>query len=320
MNNENIVTNKSNIKGIFLVITSTFLWAINGNIGSYLFKYKGITPDHLTMFRLVFAGIILLVYEYFTNKRQIFSIFKVKSDLVRLLFFAFLGLLLMQYSYFYAVKHSNAGTATILQSLAPFIIVIITSIFKKRLPSRNIVFSLIFALIGVFLLITHGKFDQLAITTFALIFGLLSAIGCVYYNLSAVKLQRYYDTILIIGWAMFIAGIGFAITFRPLEVPIIFSGSTILGIIYVVMFGTLFPFLFYLTGSKIIGPQRASILSLVEPVASTVISVLFMGEVFIGVDYIGIALVIFALFLLTRPEDHKEKHKEENQIIDSNGN
>lgn len=318
MDNKNIGTNKSNIKGISLVIASTFLWGINGNIGSYLFKYKGVTPDHLTMFRLVFAGFILLVYEYSTNKRQIFSIFKVKSDLVRLLFFAFLGLLLMQYSYFHAVKYSNAATATILQSLAPFIIVIITSIFKRNLPSRNIIFALIFALLGVFLLITHGKIDQLAITTFALFFGLLSAIGCVNYNLSAIHLQKYYNTILIIGWAMLIAGVGFGITFRPLRTPIVFASTTILGVSYVVLFGTLFPFLFYLMGSKMIGPQRASILSLVEPVASTVIAVLFMGEVFISIDYVGIGLVLFALLLLTKPENDKEKQKEEGQIIEDN--
>lgn len=293
---------RDNVKGIVLVIISTILWALNGNVGSYLFKYKGITPEHLTMFRLIFAGLILLIYEYYTNKDEVFTIFREKSNSIRLVYFALCGLLAMQYGYFAAVKYSNAATATILQSMAPFIIVMITSIIQKKIPPKNIIFALIFALIGAFLLITHGKLDQLAITKLALIFGLLAATGSVSYNLSPISLQKRFSTTLIMGWAMFISGIGFMVAFRPLSIPILMTTSTILGIFFVVTFGTLFPFLFYLMGSKIIGAQRASILSLIEPVAATIIAVLFMGESFKKVDYIGIGLVIFALFLLNKPE------------------
>ncbi|NLY45150.1 MAG: EamA family transporter [Tissierella sp.] len=298
---------RNNVKGILLVIISTILWALNGNVGSYLFKYKGVTPDHLTMFRLIFAGLILLIYEYYSNN-DLFDIFQEKSNSLRLIYFAFCGLLAMQYGYFAAVKYSNAATATILQSMAPFIIVIITSIIQKKIPSKNITFALVFALIGAFLLITHGNIDQLAITKLALIFGLLAAIGSVGYNLAPISLQKRYSTTLIMGWAMFISGVGFMVVFRPLNIPIVITVRTILGIFFVVTFGTLFPFLFYLMGSKIIGAQRASILSLIEPVAATIIAVLFMGEKFKKVDYIGIGLVVFALFLLNGPEKKLESN------------
>lgn len=281
---------KREVKGILLVVVSTILWAINGNVSSYLFKYTDVTPEHLTMFRLVFAGLILLTYEYSINKKEFLIIFKEKSDGLRLIYFAFLGLLAMQYGYFAAVKHSNAATATILQSLSPFFIVIITSINLKKFPSKNIVYALSFALIGAFLLITHGRIDQLAITKFALIFGLLAAMGSVNYNLSPISLQKIYSTRLIMGWAMLIAGTGFNVLFKPMAIPIEPTTNTVLGIIFVVFFGTLFPFLFYLIGSRIIGAQRASILSLIEPVAATIIAVVFMGESFKKVDYIGIGL------------------------------
>lgn len=38
-------------------------------------------------------------------------------------------------------------------------------------------------------------------------------------------------------------------------------------------------------GAKIIGPQRASILSLIEPVASTIIAVVFMGAELVKIDF-----------------------------------
>ncbi len=294
-------------KGILLVILSTILWAINGNMGSYLFKYKGITPEHLTMFRLVFAGLILLVYEHCTQKRQVFNIFKDKNNLNKLFFFAFFGILFMQYGYFAAIKYSNAATATTLQSLSPFIILVVTSIWMKKLPTKNIVLALLFALIGTFMLITHGKINELAITKAALFYGLLAAFGYANYNLISIPLQKKYKTSLIVGWGMFISGIGFTILFNPLSVPITMTFTTLLGIIYIVVLGTLFPLLFYLIGAKLIGIQKASILGLIEPVTSTIIAVLFLGENFIILDYTGIILVIFALYLLTSKKEVREK-------------
>ena len=55
----------------------------------------------------------------------------------------------MQYSYFAAVRFSNAATATIIQSLGPFIIVIITSIGAKNFL-QNITYALVFGLLGEF--------------------------------------------------------------------------------------------------------------------------------------------------------------------------
>lgn len=297
----------SNIKGVVLVVLSTIMWAMNGNVGSYLFKNKEITPEHLTMFRLIFAGLVLLIYQYFTNRNEMFSMFHNRPEVLRLVYFAFCGILAMQYGFFVAVKYSNAATATILQSLAPFVIVIITSITSRKLPSKTVFLALIFAFVGAFFLITHGKFNQLAITKFALLFGVIAAFGSINYNLSSRELQNKYSVILVIGWAMLISGVGFTLVFRPWKSPFLIDVSSVLGIIFVAAFGTLFPFLFYLMGAKIIGPQRASILSLIEPVASTIIAVVFMGAELVKIDFLGIGLVVFALLLLALPEVKRTK-------------
>lgn len=290
-------------KGVLLVVISTLLWAINGNIASYLFKSKSITPEHLTMFRLVFSGAILLVYEFYKNNWEVFKIFEEKHYLFRLIYFAIFGLLAMQYGYFVATKYSNAATATILQSLAPFFIVLIKSIVEKKLPKTNIIVSLFLALFGVFLFVTQGKIGQIVITKLAMVFGLIAAIGSVNYNLSSNSLQRKFNTKIIMAWAMVIAGILFTIFFRPFNSNFRLTFITTLGIIYVVLFGTLIPFLFYLIGVNLIGPEKASILCLLEPVVATLIAVIFLGEGFLVIDYIGIASVIVALFLLNRPEE-----------------
>ncbi|MEW8974283.1 MAG: DMT family transporter [Tissierellaceae bacterium] len=288
----------ANTRGMLFVIISTVLWAINGNIGVYLFRDKGVTPEHLTMFRLVFSGVILLIYQYIYIREEVFNIFHNRDELIKLVYFAFCGILVMQYGYFVAVKHSNAATATILQSLAPFIIVIITSINYRRLPSKSVLIALIIALVGTFLIVTHGRVDQIAITKSAFIFGMIAVFGCVNYNLVFGALQEKYSTILVLGWAMTISGIGFSLVFRPWRTSLSMDIGSVLGILYVTLLGTLFPFLFHLTGLKNIGAQKASILSLVEPVMSTIIAVAFMGAKLFKIDFMGIGMVVCALLLL----------------------
>lgn len=299
------MTKKSIAKGSTLIALSAILWAINGNVGSYLFRNHGLTPEILTMFRLLLPGLILLSYEFFKNKKIDIEIFKDKSSLISLLIFAFPGVLAMQYAYFAATKHSNSATATIIQYLAPFIIVVISSIKNKIMPKKEIIIPLSLGMLGMFLFITHGKINQLVINPSALFLGLLAALGLVIYTLGPIKLQEKYPITLILGWAMLIPGIFFALIVKPLKTNVNYNPIVIVAIFYVVIFGTLTAFLSYLIGSKIIGPQKSSIIALIEPVAAALIGATFMKEKFKAYDYIGIALVIFGLYLLVKWDSKK---------------
>ncbi len=309
------MTKQETTKGSILILTSAILWGINGNIGAYLFKNQGITPEILTMYRLIVAGLILLSYDSIKNKKLNTEILKDKPSLIRLIFFGFCGILAMQYSYFVATKHSNSATATILQYLAPFIIVVITAIKDKKMPSKEIVLPLSLGMLGIFLFITHGKINQIVINESALFFGILAAIGLVIYNLAPAKLQEDYPIYQILGWGMLIPGISFAIVVNPLKVEISYKLITILGISYVAIFGTLISFFTYLIGVKLIGPQKSSIIALAEPVAAALIGAIFLKEKFKVYDYMGIALVIFGIFLLTNSD--KKKQRKESTINNS---
>nr|WP_252904420.1 EamA family transporter [Secundilactobacillus silagei] len=65
-----------------------------------------------------------------------------------------------QFSYFMAIKHGNAPTATILQFLGPIFIIIYVAIRHWRMPRRIDVISMLIALLGTYLLVTKGSFDS----------------------------------------------------------------------------------------------------------------------------------------------------------------
>src|SRR5699024_83843 len=137
-------------KGIALIVVSTILWGIAGNIGAYLFKNKGVAPEYLTMLRVFGSGIILLIYKYIKDREEIFKIFEDKKDVSQLLYFCIFSLQAMQYGFLVAIQHSDASTATILQSLSPFIIVIFLAIKRRTWPPRAVSRALFLGLIGAF--------------------------------------------------------------------------------------------------------------------------------------------------------------------------
>ncbi len=295
--------------GFVIIVLATILWAVNGNVGAFLFAQKGMTPEQLVCVRLIIAGGIQLIAHYFDKSKSFLNVFTKKEDVIRLLMYAFGGLVMMQYCYFVTVKYSNAATAIVLQQFSPFFVILVSSVVAKRLPPLKTIIALALALYGGFLLITHGDLTSLAISEKALISGMIATLGSTLFNILPVPLQQKHGILAVNGWGMFIGGVVFALISQPWKASFIFDMSSIAGIIYVAILGTLIPFTLYMKGAHILSPVIASILSLLETVFTTVIATTFMGVNFISIDYIGIALVIVALFLIMipirsrRPED-----------------
>ena len=67
----------------------------------------------------------------------------------------------------------------------------------------------------------------------------------------------------------------------------------------VVVVGTAIAFGLYLQGVSMIGPLKGSIMGSVEPVSAVVISVFWLGTRFTLPDFLGFALILGAVFVLT---------------------
>ena len=111
-------------KGFIYTTIGATLWGINGAFAEFLFLQKGVTSDWLTPYRLLLAGIFLLVYLYGKDKNKIFDIFRNTKDLIRVFVFGVFGMLGTQYTYFTTIQHSNAGIATVLQYFGPTLILL----------------------------------------------------------------------------------------------------------------------------------------------------------------------------------------------------
>ena len=299
-------TKKETIIGTFLTIAGGILWGISGVCGQFLFQNKDVTASWLVPLRLVTAGFLLLCYYVIRDKGKTFDIWKTKRNRIDIIIYGLAGMMLCQYSYFQTIEWSNAGTATVIQYLGPALIVVWVCLQTKRLPEKKEVLGVILAVTGIFLIATHGNPTTLALSQKALIMGLISAVSVVIYTVKPARMQAEFDTPLVLAWGMLIGGIALTIAFRPWNNKVIFDGETFTALAFIILFGTMAGFSMYMTGVKMIGSVKASLYSCVEPVASMVLTAVWMKVSFTTPDLIGTAFVIATIIILAIPTPLKK--------------
>lgn len=286
-------------RGILLGILAATLWGISGTLGQYLFEEKNMNVEWLITVRLLIAGTGLLLLAKVT-RHHIFTIWCNITDVAQLLIFSIVGMLGVQYTYFAAIKHSNAATATVLQFAGPIMIALYLAIRNKQFPKKNEFLAIILAIMGTFLLVTHGQINKLSISATALFYGISSAVTLAIYTMQPRQLLEKYNSATVVGWGMFIGGVVFSFLKTPWQVPGIWDTSTFSSIAFIILFATLIAFYSYLNAVKLIGGQKTSLLSSAEPLVAVLISVIWLKTNFLLIDWIGSICIISTVFLLTK--------------------
>lgn len=284
--------------GYVLTVFGAICWAFSGACGQYLFQHRGLDADLLVSVRLTMAGLLLVLYSLARWRGGAVRMFHSRRSIGAILVFAVFGMAMCQYSYFRSIELSNAATATTLQYTGPALVLLWLALREKRMPAPKELIAVVCAMGGAFLLATHGDSSQLALSPKALLWCVLAAISVAVYSVQPRGLIAEYGTMPVTGFGMLIGGLGLCVIFRPWHVVGRWDAVTVIGMLYIIVFGTICAFCCYLEGVRRIGAAKGSILAAVEPVASTVLSVFWLGVPLIGMDIGGIALIVAAMVLL----------------------
>lgn len=280
------------------VLIAAVLWGSSGVCAQYIMEQSQMSSQFLTMTRLLFAGLILLMLS-FVHGDRIFRIMKNRKDALSLLFFTLVGALTVQLSFLMTIEKSNAATATVLQFLAPTIIVAWFSLVRKSRPGMLVFAAIGTSLIGTFLLVTHGNPTSLSISGGALFWGIVSAFTAAFYTTYPSQLIARYGTLPIVGWSMLIGGAVLLPFYAGQGESFTLSGNVVLAFFYLVVIGTSLTFSLYLKGAQMIGGPRASILSCAEPLSSAFLSLLLLGITFTLPDWLGTLLILSSVILIS---------------------
>lgn len=285
------------MKGAVCAVMGGVSWGLSGSMGQYMFQTLGMDSKWLVPIRLFLAGVVLMAYSLGKYKKEVLAPWKKFSDAWRLLVYGIPGVAFCQFFYFLTIQKSSAAMGTIMQDLSPIMILVAICIASRRAPKLFEIFSIVLAIVGVFLLTTHGNPSTMQISFAALGAGLLSALGVAIYNLAPGALLQKYPVAVLQAWSFLMGGVIIGCIFRSWTIAYSPNLIGIFGIAFVVLVGNISAFGFYSTGLKYIGPERAILFGFSEPITAAVISVLFLGGRFTWIDFIGFAM-IFAMLAM----------------------
>ena len=287
------------LKGALMAAGGGVCWGISGTMGQYLFTHEAMQTTWLIPIRLGRAGLILFVYWLMKDRRLLFAPWRQRGSAVMLVLYGVFGISLSQFLYFLTIQFSNAAIGTIMQDLSPVMVLLVACAGAHRKPRVYEVVSIVLALLGVTLLTTHGDLTAFAMSPVALVAGVACAVCVTVYNCLYPRQELCdYPVSMLQAWAFLMGAVLFELTMHPWTFGYTPSLRGVGGILFVVLFGNLLAFNLYMTGVKLIGPEKSVLYGFAEPVTAAILAVTLLDTPFTVWDALGFAAVFAMLAVL----------------------
>lgn len=302
--------------GIASTLVGASLWGFSGTCSQFLLTNYPISSLFITMVRMLGAGILFLVVLLVRSRAQLGEALRDSWSRRRFLLFGVVGLYLCQLTYVISIGYTNAGTATVMQSLNIVVIMIVTCIAARRLPRVLELAGFVLAFVATVLIATQGDLSGLHMPPLGLFWGLVTAVTAAVYSMLPRPLYPRWGSFMTVGVSMLVGGIAaaamWACAFAVPGIDAVASGGSTLGsalipqldakgfaaLAIIAVVGTFAAFFLFLHGLSIIGPVQGSQLGAMEPVSATVCSAALMGTVFSVFDWAGLVLMVITIVLV----------------------
>ncbi|MGO4886499.1 DMT family transporter [Anaerobacillus sp. MEB173] len=290
---------------------STSIWGsgfIAGKVAIESFE-----PTTVAFFRFFLASLILFPFMWLKEK----NIPKpTKKDWLLFSLLGLTGIAIYNICFFLASKHAPVIKSSLFIGANPVLIVILSGLFLKETITKNNIYGMIFALIGVFIIVSNGDLLQVLQMGFEPIdFILLMAVisWALYSVLGKIALKKY-SSIVTTTYAV---GFGTLFLFPLMIMETTWSDiaassvSAWVSILHLTVFVTVVSFVMYYNGIQKIGAAKASIFINFMPVSAVIMAALFLGETFTTAHALGALFVLGGVFIGT----HKKKEKRKDNTI-----
>jgi len=255
-----------------------------------------IPPITLVSSRMIIATVLLGAWAKYTGRLQIVQLKHVKY---------FLGLALCEpFLYFLCETYgqtmvSPTVTSIIVATIPLFTPIVGFLVLKERINVYTIT-GILVSMIGVLAVVFSGKND-----ISGQVLGAILVFGAVMTALAYAVFVKYlvhrYNSTTLVFYQNFIGLIYFIPCFLIIDYPHI-SGmrptfNAVASIVQLSVFASVFAFIFYSNSVKFLGVVKAGVFSYIVPVMTALFAFFMVGERLSIVQWIGMAIVIFGLFI-----------------------
>lgn len=304
--------------GILCALVGTSCWGFSGACGQFLISGYNASPLFLTTVRMLGAGVLFITLLVFTQRDKLVAALRERHTMLGLLAFGGIGLLLSQLTYLVSISYTNAGTATVLQSLALVFVMLFTCAAMKRLPRMGEFAALLCAFAASLLIATKGDLGSLSLPIAGLVWGIVNALTVAFYLVQPRKLLERWGSLLVSGVGMALGGIVMLVIWvlfgavapalgpdalRLAAVPAL-DATGIMVLLLLIVVGSFAAYALYIHGVSIVGSVNGSLLGVAEPVSAMLFSTFWLGTSFLWADWAGLVLMAITILLVSLSGKH----------------
>ncbi len=293
------MNNDSEHIGILAAAAAAVIW---GFLGIFVRGCSdiGITPVQMTCLRYMIVIIALAAYIFIFHRGYLkidgrtFGIF---------LIMGIVGIMLNSTFYFQSMVMISISLSTVLQYLAPFIVIVLSiPILHERISKRKIM-AVLTAFLGC-ILCTGFISDPGGQDIIGIALGALSGFCFATYTLCSKKVADTSNATTVLFYTGLICFIGLApICDMPSALNIMFGDvSNLLLIVGLGLGMTLLPFWLFNFALERVEAGKTSIVTFIEPMTATALGFAVFGEDLTVEAMIGIAMILVALIIVNRKE------------------
>jgi drug/metabolite transporter (DMT)-like permease len=300
------------LRGEIYLFLGAFLFAFNGII-SKIVLLDEISAWRLTQIRTGGAFVILFTFFIIFKRNELKP---TKAELPWLILFGIVGVALVQALYFVAIERMYIGIALLIEFTAPiWILLFLRFVLKKHVP-KGLWYAIALAFTGL-LMITQ-VWSGLSVDQIGLLAAIFDALALAGYFLIGDLLGKTKSSGAIATWGFGVATLIllFALPIWNFPTAALSSEMNLLGrfenyqlpgwalVLWIVVMGTIAPYLFVISGLKILSASTASIFGMIEPVLAGIFAWWWLNEKLTTTQLLGSLIVLIGIGIADRARQH----------------
>jgi len=294
-------------------------------IGAIFFSLNGVIVtlvlDHMTTFRLAQVRalgtfFLLFLITYIQDRN---SLKAERREIPTLLFYGVFGYAMVQLGYFIGISRGvPLSLVLIIEFTAPIWIVLWIKFVRKSVVAKDMWVAIALSLLGLILVAKAWQgfvFDLL---------GTLGALGAalalaVYFLMSQSQGTKRSAQAMVV-WGMGVAGLFWSFVLPIWNFPTAiftteinlqgrfsdYSAPGWLLIAYIIVFGTLVPYLLVVGGIRRLSASTSSVIGMLEPVIAGVFAWIWLSQSWSAIQLFGGAIVLIGIYIADRAKTNAQ--------------
>lgn len=295
-------------RGYLMAVSGALAFSLNGSVSKVTLS-SGIDSLSLVLLRCAGATAAFLILLVCIAPARL----RIRRDeWPLLLFYGVVGIALVQWLYFVAIARLPVGMALLLEFTAPVFVAVWARFVQRLHVGRSVWLALALALAGLTLVaqVWQGaRLDLVGVWA-----GLGAAVALATAYLAGAKAIASRDTLSVAFWAFSVATVFWSIAHPWWSVPwpqmnqvVSLQGAldqfdvpVYALIAWIVLLGTVVPFLLVIGALRHLATTEAGIVGMVEPVLAGCIAWIWLAEALTPTQVIGAIVVLVGIAIAQR--------------------